>query len=52
MLDSSDLFKPIEDVILIVALGGVALAVYVIFKLFKDPDGNGGRRIKPKVIVP
>ncbi len=52
MLDSSSLFKPVEDMVTIIALGGLALAVYVLFKLFRDPDGNGGRRIKPKVIYP
>ena len=52
MLDSSSLFKPLEDMVTIIALGGLALGVYVLFKLFKDPDGNGGRRIRPKVIYP
>ena len=48
MLDSSNLFKPIEDLVTIIALCGLGLGMYVLFKLFKDPDGEGGKRIKSK----
>ena len=52
MLDSSSWFRPIEDLVTIIALCGLGLGVYVVFKLFKDPDGKGGARIKPKVVHP